>query len=413
MTPTAGRQSNLVLTHMRSHPVPPVLLLILLVAATKLPAQSELSNAVMQARSILKTEIESKVPGLSVTVAVDGKIVWSEGFGFAEVATKTLVTLSTRFRIGSVSKPLTSVGLALLVEHGKIDMDAPIQKYIPDFPRKEAPITIRMLAGHLSGIRNYRGSEAASNKRFPNLRAGLRIFENDPLESPPGAKFSYASYNWNVIGVAMEAAAQQDFLSYMEAAIFKPLGMTNTVPDLAGAVDPRRAHFYETEPGGKFIIAPTVDLSYAWPSGGFLSTSEDLARFGSALLRPGFLTQQSRRLLFISQKTSDEKPTHYGVGWYVGKIAFHAGDSFGGTSILILDPSSRTVVAILTNRGHLAFASENGRFKRVELPKDLVFNREKIALQISKLFASPAANSNPSEPAAQKQTESLKQRGLI
>ncbi len=320
-------------------------------------------------------------------MAVDGKIVWSEGFGFADVAAKTPVTPSTLFRVGSVSKSLTSVGLALLVEQGKMDMDAPIQKYIPDFPQKDAPITVRMLAGHLSGIRNYRGSEAASNKPFTSLREGLKIFENDPLEFRPGTKFSYASYNWNIIGAAMEAAAQQGFLSYMESAVFKPLGMAHTRPDLAGAIDPQRAHFYETGPDGGFITAPTVDLSHAWPSGGFLSTPEDLASFGSALLQAGFLKQESRRLLFLTQKTIDGKPTNYGVGWFVAKIAWHGGDSMGGTSILMLDPSTRIVVSILTNRGHLAFANENGRFKRVELPKELLFNREKIALEISKLFA--------------------------
>jgi CubicO group peptidase (beta-lactamase class C family) len=366
---------------------------VLALGAIKLSAEPAFSNPIMQARSIVKTEIEPKVPGLSVAVALDGTIVWSESFGFADVETKTPATPSTRFRIGSISKPLTAAGLALLVERGKIDMDAPIQNYIPDFPRREASITIRMLAGHLSGIRNYRGSEAASNQPYPNLRAGLKIFENDPLEAPPGTKFSYTSYNYNVLGVAMEAAARRDFLSYMEEAVFQPLGMTNTLPDRAGAQDPQRAHFYETGPDGKFIAAPTVDLSYAWPSGGFLSTSEDLARFGSALLRPGFLNPAARRLLFLTQKTSDGKPTHYGVGWFVGKIAWHGGDSFGGTSILMLDPSSRAVVAILTNRGHLAFARENGKLKRVELPEERLFKREKIALELCKLFASPANTS--------------------
>jgi CubicO group peptidase (beta-lactamase class C family) len=364
-----------------------VWLLTDLATGLNLSAQPAPTNAIMQARAIIQTEIEPKVPGLSVAVTVDGKMVWSEGFGYADLSAKTPVTPETRFRIGSVSKPLTSVGLALLVERGALDMDAPIQKYVPDFPQKDAPITIHMLAGHLSGIRNYRGTEAVSNKPYPDLRAGLKIFENDPLESLPGTKFHYASYNWNVIGVAMEAAAKQDFLTYMETAVFKPLGMDNTVPDLAGSVDPQRTQFYETDAAGKFIVAPKVNLSYAWPSGGFLSTSEDLARFGSALLRPDFLKPESHRLLFTSQKTADGKLTHYGVGWFVGKIAFHGGDSIGGSAILMLVPSSRTVVAILTNRGHLAFEKENGRSKLTKLAEPLAFNREKIALEIAKLFA--------------------------
>lgn len=349
----------------------------------------------MQARTVIQTEVEPKVPGLSVAVAVDGKLVWSEGFGCADLTTKAPVTPSTRFRIGSVSKPLTAAGLVLLVERGELDMDALVQKYIPDFPQTNSTLTLRILAGHLSGVRNYRGSEAVSNKPYPSLRAGLKIFENDPLETPPGTKFSYASYNWNVIGVAMETASKENFLDYIAAAVFQPLGMTNTRPDLAGVADPQRTLFYETDAAGNFIVAPKVDLSYAWPSGGFLSTSEDLARFGSALLQPGFLKPESRRLLFISQKTSDGKLTHYGVGWYViGRVAFHGGDSIGGSSILLLDPSTRTVVAILTNRGHLALDNENGRIRLAKLADGLAFNREKIALQIAKLFAPPATISD-------------------
>ena len=342
--------------------------------------------AVAPARALIQTEIAPKVPGLSVAVAVAGKLVWSEGFGYADLATKRPATPRTRFRIGSVSKPLASVGLALLVERGDLDLDTPIQKYIPDFPPKDGMITPRLLGGHLSGIRNYRGREAASNQPFASLRAGLKLFESDPLASAPGSKFHYSSYNWNTLGVAMEAAAQQEFLTFMDRAVIQPLALANTRPDLAGAPDAERTRFYETTAAGKFVRAPSVDLSYAWPSGGYLSTSEDLVRFGSALLQPGFLTQSSRRLLFLPQKTTDGAVTHYGVGWFTGKVAYHGGDSMGGTSILLLDPGSRVAVAILTNRGHLAFGSENGRVKLVKLAEPLVFSREKAALQIARLF---------------------------
>src|SRR5262249_44514223 len=160
-----------------------------------------------------------------------GIILWSQGFGYADLATKTPATPVTRFRVGSISKSLTAAGLALLVERGRINMDAPVQDYIPDFPQKGAILTLRLLAGHLSGIRNYRGSEALSDKPYPNLRSALKVFEDDSLVSLPGTKFSYSSYNWNVIGVAIEAAAKQDYLRFMQDNIFEPLGMTNTRPD--------------------------------------------------------------------------------------------------------------------------------------------------------------------------------------
>lgn len=240
-------------------------------------------------------------------------MVWSEEFGYADLATKTPVARTTRFRIGSVSKPLTATGLALLVERGQLDLDAPVQKYIPDFPQKGGIITPRLLAGHLTGIRNYRGREATSNRPFSNLRSGLEIFEDDPLEAPPRSKFSYASYNWNVLGVVMEAAAKQDFLSYMEDHVIKPFGLANTRAGRVGTADPQRPQFYETGPGGKFFVAPPVDLSYCWPAGGFLSTTEDLARFGSAHLQPGLLKPESLKLLFTSQTTVAGIQTRHGA----------------------------------------------------------------------------------------------------
>jgi serine beta-lactamase-like protein LACTB, mitochondrial len=349
------------------------------------------SNATSHARAIIQTELAPKVPGLAVAVAVGGAIVWSQGFGYADLAAKTPATPATRFRIGSVSKPLTAAGLALLVERGRIDMDAPVQKYIRDFPQKGGVITLRLLAGHLSGIRNYRGSEALSDKPYPNLRSALKVFENDPLVSAPGTKFSYSSYNWNVIGVAMEAAAKQDFLPYMQDNVFTPLGMTNTRPDLADVADPQRARFYETNTSGTFVVAPQVDCSYKWPSGGFLSTAEDLVRFGSAHLLPGFLKPESRKMLFTSQKTLDGTLTHYGVGWFVGRtLLYHKGDSIGGTSVLLLLPASRIVVAIVSNRGSLVFGDDAGR-QLVSQHSDLnlVATAQKLANAFAPLFAKP------------------------
>jgi len=347
-----------------------------------------LSDAIAQAEAITQIEVVPKAPGVSVAVGINGELVWSKQFGFADLETKTPVTATTRFRIGSVSKPLTAAGLALLVERGKLDLDAPIQKYIPDFPKKNGVITTRLLAGHLSGIRNYRGYEAGSNKPFPNLRSGLKIFEEDPLEAPPGTKFSYASYNWNTIGVIMEAAARQDFLSYMEENVIKPLGLTNTRADFAGVADPQRTKFYEVLHENEFRPSPAVDLSYCWPAGGYLSTAEDMVRFGATHVRPGFLKAESLKLLFTSQITNTGTETDYGVGWFIGPgFVQHGGDSAGGVAILLLVPPARLVVALATNGGHgfLFNAIRNGR-----IPKEaekFLFPKQIVALKIAKPFA--------------------------
>lgn len=352
---------------------PAVLIALLLVAVYSADSQSpgkipsspaSLSEAIERSREVVKSQIAPKVPGLSVAVAADGEIVWSEGFGFADVENKIPASASTRFRIGSVSKSVTAAGLMLLVERGKLDLDAPVQKYVPDFPYKGAVITTRQLAGHLAGIRHYQGDEFLLNKPFKTVREGLTVFENDPLVAPPGTKYSYSTYGWNLISAVMEAAAKQEFLSYMEKNVFERLRMSSTRPDRASAADAQRTQFYEIDPQGKFVIAPAVDSSYKWAGGGFLSTSEDLVRFGSAHLQPGFLKKETLELMFTSQKTSDGKETGYGIGWSILKdaaghrILMHTGSSIGGTSVLLVHPDSKIVVAMICNYGRSPFSKD-------------------------------------------------------
>ncbi|MEO6243932.1 MAG: serine hydrolase domain-containing protein, partial [Opitutaceae bacterium] len=306
-----------------------------------------------------------KVPGLSVAVAVAGKVVWSEGFGFKNLAAKDPVTPATRFRIGSISKSLTAVGLVRLVERGQLDLDAPVQKYLPDFPAKGGVITTRLLGGHLGGIRHYRGNETMSNRPYATVRAGLKIFENEPLEAPPGTKYLYTTYGWSVISAVMESAAHEEFLALMEALVIQPLALNHTRADRKGTLDFDRTLFYQGDAPDKFAVAPTVDNSYKWAGGGYLSTAEDLVRFGSALLQPGFLKTESLALLFTPQKTADGKPTTYGIGWSITRdaqrhrVMLHTGSSVGGTSVLLLHPETKTVVAMVCNHSKSPFKKEN------------------------------------------------------
>ena len=328
-------------------------------------AERDVSFSVANARAIVQNEFASKAPGMSVAVAVDGKIVWSEGFGLKDVGAKKRVTTETLFRIGSISKSLTSVGLALLVESGKLDLDAPVQKYVPDFPNKNAVITTRQLGGHLAGIRHYRSNEMFLNRTFRDTHSALTIFKDDPLVSAPGTKFFYSTYGWTLISAVMESAAHQDFVSYMDKNVIQPLKLEHTHADRSDVFDTNCTLFYSTNAQGEFVTAPSVNSSYKWAGGGYLSTSEDLVRFGSALMQPGFLKKQSFSLLFTSQKNADSKPTGYGVGWFIGKDAdghhvyWHSGGSIGGTGILLLHPVNKTAVAILGNRTGLIFDRKN------------------------------------------------------
>jgi len=292
---------------------------------------------------------------VSVAVAVDGQIVYSEGFGYADLEQRVPAWPTTKFRIASVSKPLTATALMQLVERGKIDLDAPVQKYVPSFPDKGAPLTIRMLAGHLAGIRHYKGDEFTISRHYDTVLDGIKIFADDPLVSPPGKEYHYSSYGFNLLSAVIESASGENFLTYMHDHVFAPLGLRNTLPDQPTEIILERARFYRRTKDKPVLNAPFVDNSYKWAGGGFLSTAEDLARFGSLLLQPGVLKPESLRLLFTSQKTTDGKETGYGIGWGVGesksgqRVYEHSGGAVGGTSQLILYPDAHVVVAMICN----------------------------------------------------------------
>jgi CubicO group peptidase (beta-lactamase class C family) len=302
-----------------------------------------------------KEWIARGIPGLSLTVAVDGKIMYSEGFGYADLEERVPVWPTTKFRIGSISKPLTATALMQLVEAGKLELDAPVQKYVPSFPDKGAVITTRMLAGHLAGIRHYQGDEFNIQKHYANVLDGVKIFENDPLVSPPGTKFNYSSYGYNLLSAVVESASGENFLAYMQKHVFAAMGLAHTAADQNTQIVEQRSRFYEKEKDGTLENAPYVDNSYKWAGGGFLSTSEDLVRFGSMLLQPGFLKADSLKLLFTSQKTKSGEETGYGMGWGItkspsGRVVYeHSGGSIGGSSQLMVYPETHVVVALVTN----------------------------------------------------------------
>ena len=307
------------------------------------------------ARSIAKEWLARGIPGFNVAVVIDGKIVYSEGFGYADLEQRVPAWQITKFRIGSVSKPLTSAALMKLVEQGKIDLDAPIQKYVPSFPDKGAVITARMLAGHLGGIRHYKAGEVDNQKHYDNVVDGLERFKDDPLVVPPGTKFSYSSYGYNLLSAVIQGAGGKPFLEFEQEQVFDPLGLLNTTADQPADIIPQRARFYSGTKGKPTKNSIYVDNSYKWAGGGFISTSEDLVRFGSALLHPGYLKAESLALLFTPQKTKDGKETGYGMGWFIGKsesgkrIFEHSGGSVGGTSELILYPDTHLAVAFVCN----------------------------------------------------------------
>lgn len=314
------------------------------------------ASAIDSARSLLNTLMYvERIPGLSVAVGLDGTVLWSEGMGWADLEQRVPVTSITRFRVGSVSKPMTTAALAQLVEEGRVDLDAELQRYVPDFPRKRWPVTTRQLAGHIAGVRHYRDDEFLSSRRYETVDEGLEIFAGDTLLFEPGTDYSYSSYGWNLVSAVLEGASGEDFLSLMRRRVFEPLEMRHTVAGHTDSIVSYRTRFYALTDDGDIRNAPYVDNSYKWAGGGFLSTPEDLLRFGFAHLEPDFLEAGTLEELFTSQTLANGEETGYGIGWRVRtndrgeRIVEHGGGSVGGRTGLLVNRDRGLVVAVVAN----------------------------------------------------------------
>ncbi|MEO1654437.1 MAG: serine hydrolase domain-containing protein, partial [Bacteroidota bacterium] len=343
---------------------------LLLISPGAIWAQpKDFSYQIAQAQALIEQfKLNNQIPGLSISVMVKGELVWSQGFGYADLEQGVMVDPGrTKFRIGSISKTLSASALAKLYEAGKVDLEAPIQNYVPDFPKKKYDINLRQLAGHLSGIRHYKGDENFRAEHFNTVQEGLRIFEEDTLLFEPESEFLYSSYAWNLLSAGIEGAAQEDFLSYMERMVFLPLGMRSTCADKVDSLVAFRSRFYQKREDGKIIPAPYVDNSYKWAGGGFISTSEDLVLFAQAHLKSGYLKAETLALFQRPQKTRDGKVQEYGIGWrngsYEGNGAWigHSGVSVGGISRFIIYPEPEVIVVILTNSGQVEYEDTEHR----------------------------------------------------
>ncbi len=320
------------------------------------PVPLSFGATVRAARELLQQDLaEKRYPGIAVAVSVDGRTVLSEGFGYADLEHRVPMTPSVKFRVGSIAKPMTAATVATLYQQERIDLDASIERYVPTFPRKAHPITARQLGGHLAGIRHYQGDENFIRDPYPTVLDALAIFADDPLLHEPGTAFSYTSHGFNLLSAVVEGASGSDFLGYIREVVFRPLGMNDTVADFVTSIIPHRAGFYVRDDNGELVNAPFVNNSYKWAGGGFLSTTEDVLRFGNAHLGDGYLSHDARHLLFTEQKTRDGEPVGYGFGWFIGvdpdgrRLWSHAGGSVGGTSLLIIQPETRVVVVGLIN----------------------------------------------------------------
>ena len=315
------------------------------------PHQEKIDNAKIVAEKFLK---DQQIPGMAISVSIEGKTIWSEGFGYADLLTKRKVDPNnTQFRIASISKTLTAFAMAKLSDDKKLDFDASLYTYVPDFPKKRYDFTLRQVAGHISGIRHYNGSEFLINKKM-SIVEGLDIFKNDTLLFKPGTKYKYSTYGWNLLSVVVQNASEKDFNNYMKNSVFTPLQMNNTSLGFSDKDMPNRTAFYVKQ-NGQIMIAPKVSNEFKAAGGGFVSTSEDLLLFGNEIIKPSIVSKNIIKDMVTPLQISNGKSTKYGIGIGVTNVKnntlrySHSGGGMGATSYLLIYPEKEMVISILTN----------------------------------------------------------------
>jgi serine beta-lactamase-like protein LACTB, mitochondrial len=339
-----------------------ILLPFVLWASSSYAQQPELSpdkHAQIEA-AVTKFMASTHVPGISVAVVENGAYEWATGYGLADVENNAPASEHTLFRLASISKSLTATAAMQLFERGQLDLDAPVQKYCPAFPTKEAPITTRLVMGHLAGIRHYKTQsqddpEVGNTKHFDNpIQGGLDFFKNDPLLSDPGKQFHYSTQGYTLVGCVIEGASGAKYVDFVRQNVFVPAGMEHTQVDNRFNIIPYRTRFYQKTESGTVQNADFLDSSYKIPGGGWLSSAEDMAHFEVAILSDKLIKRSTRDLMWTPLKPSDGSKDGYGLGWGnsnddgIASVG-HNGGQQGTSTAFILAPAQRAGVVVLTN----------------------------------------------------------------
>jgi serine beta-lactamase-like protein LACTB len=296
------------------------------------------------------------VPGMAVAVVQNDAIVWTQGFGMADVEQQVPVRPDTVFRLASISKSITATAVMQLVERGLVSLDDPIQRFVPTFPRKpQGEVRVRHLLTNTSGVRHYKGAEFSLAEPFPTLERAITVFRNDPLEFAPGEKYLYSTYGFNLLQGVVETASGRTYEDYLRANIFVPAGMTSTLLERPRELVRYRARQYVAGPTPfTFANAPYVDLSVKWAGGGLIGTAVDVARFAIALDQGRLLKPETQAQMYTSGRLNNGWATGYGLGWMVAQdgtrlLVAHSGGAMGGTTYLLRDPKAHTAAVVLAN----------------------------------------------------------------
>lgn len=288
------------------------------------------------------------IPGLSLAVVQDGRVVQAAGYGFADRQRKVPATPDTVYKIASVSKQFVAAGIMLLVQEARLGVDDPVSRYLEGTPASWKAITIRHLLTHTSGL--VREGPAFDAKRSQPDAEVIRSAFRLPLQFTPGARHDYGNLNYFALAEIIRVVSGVPWTDFISDRIFKPTGMTSTWPTNTQATIPNRATGY--------VDNDRLRVADQWPalrpSGGFLSTVLDLAKWDAALYGDGILHESTRRQMWTPVTLNDGSTYPYGLGWQLGtfrgqRFVRHTGGMPGARAMFVRFPDAGLAIVILMN----------------------------------------------------------------
>ncbi len=311
------------------------------------------------------------LPSLSAAVGRDDGLLWAGATGWADIEKAIPARVNSRYRTGSLAKPITATALMRLQEAGRVDLDAPISTYVSDLPAALRPLTARLLASHQAGVRHYSlipawwwgWHEAFSTQHYASVADGLAIFAEDDLVFAPGTAFRYTTFGYSLLARLMEGAAGKPIDAVLTEHVLGPVGMRDTAVDGLAPM-PRRVAFYQAD-GGRYTASYPIDSSNKIAGGGLVSTPSDLVLLGQALLGDELLSAAGKQALFTPLALADGSmnPQNYALGWRIDtsvrllgedrptRIIHHGGAQAGAAAFLMLLPEHGISVAVMSNSG--------------------------------------------------------------
>ena len=297
---------------------------------------------------------DGDVPGVSVLVLKDGKAVVRRGYGRSDLDAEVAAGPATNYRLASVSKQFTAAAILLLAQDGKLSIDDGVRKWLPDLPEVAAPITLRHLLTHSSGVIDY--EDLMAEPYDGQIRdAGVLdlLAKENRLYFAPGSAYRYSNSGYALLALVVERASGQSFPEFLRSRIFQPLGMHNTLAFVAGGpAVPHRA-WGHSEASGAWTRTDQSSTSAVLGDGGIYSSIDDLARWDAALYDDRLLSDASRALAFGKQMPvpGETGVSHYGFGWRIGgERQWHSGETIGFRNVIVRWPAQRLTVILLSNR---------------------------------------------------------------